>query len=112
MSIAIPLFKNLTGREAGSNPSIVVSWDLISCAPYIVGTIKMLVGLAAAQVELNPDCPFQQNVCYNLPLTDAPFLQVKAGGSAFFQAFGFSNYVVPIAQVQVGPAGCAVGWLR
>ncbi|KAL4860181.1 hypothetical protein ACK3TF_000377 [Chlorella vulgaris] len=68
LSIAIPLFKNLTGRDAGSNPSIVVSWDLISCAPYTVGTIKMLV---------------------------------KAGGSAFFQAFGFSNYVVPIAQVQV-----------
>lgn len=42
VSISHPLFANLTGREPGSNPSIVVSWDVVSCSNLTEGTIKML----------------------------------------------------------------------
>ncbi|KAL4434342.1 hypothetical protein ABPG75_000783 [Micractinium tetrahymenae] len=43
MSVSFPLFVNLTGRDPGPNPSIVMSWDLIPCGNLTVGTIKMLL---------------------------------------------------------------------
>ncbi|KAL4423245.1 hypothetical protein ABPG77_000037 [Micractinium sp. CCAP 211/92] len=43
MSISYPLFVNLTGRDPGPTPSIVMSWDLIPCANLTSGTIKMLL---------------------------------------------------------------------
>lgn len=43
MSIAGPLFRNLTGREPGSNPSLVVSWELTPCSPFTEGDRKSVV---------------------------------------------------------------------
>lgn len=43
MAIANPLFLALTGRSSSPNPSALFSWEFIDCAPYVNGTIKMLV---------------------------------------------------------------------
>jgi hypothetical protein len=37
------LFKELTGRDFGRNPSISVSWAFESCSPWIETPVKMLV---------------------------------------------------------------------
>lgn len=43
LTIATPLFTRLTGRAPLPNPSALVSWQWVDCAPYTNGTIKMLV---------------------------------------------------------------------
>uniref|UniRef100_A0A1D1ZQJ3 Expansin-like EG45 domain-containing protein n=1 Tax=Auxenochlorella protothecoides TaxID=3075 RepID=A0A1D1ZQJ3_AUXPR len=43
LTIAQPLFVALTGRQPSPNPSALISWEFVDCAPYSNGTIKMLV---------------------------------------------------------------------
>lgn len=43
MTVATPLFTELTGRQPNVNPSVTLSWEFIDCSPYINTTIKMLV---------------------------------------------------------------------
>ena len=46
IAVALPLWKNLTGREPNTNPSFQLSWEFVDCAPYINGSSLGGRGLA------------------------------------------------------------------
>ncbi|PRW57682.1 Expansin 1 [Chlorella sorokiniana] len=43
IAMAIPAWQNLTGKDPSNNPNVEISWDYVDCAPFINGTIKMLI---------------------------------------------------------------------
>ena len=113
LSIATPLFRNISGRDPGANPSVQASWQFLSpseCKQYISGSIKMLVkpgggrGTPACDSQRTRSCAGRPVLAPLACWAPGPARQLPppplAAGTAYYQAFSFSNTLEPIVAVQ------------